>query len=211
MTEENKDEQFEFDSTGLTTKEKHWGEKRFSDYKDRYHIENLSDLQLLSELVFREALQRRYKKQAEKNSKSKTTSEDGGKVPTYILKTLDENLVKIIELKKELGLLQVEKGKDLYDYINQLKRKFQLWREENQGSRQVVCPFCSKLFFLMIRTDKYEAKKSPFFRDKILANKHLWFLYREGKITKEDVARVLGTSPDYVDWLEQRIFSKDSE
>ena len=211
MTEENKDEQFEFDSTGLTTKEKHWGEKRFSDYKDRYHIENFSDLQLLSELVFREALQRRYKKQAEKNSKSKTTSEDGGKVPTYILKTLDENLVKIIELKKELGLLQVEKGKDLYDYINQLKRKFQLWREENQGSRQVVCPFCSKLFFLMIRTDKYEAKKSPFFRDKILANKHLWFLYREGKITKEDVARVLGTSPDYVDWLEQRIFSKDSE
>ena len=179
MTENKKDE-IQFDGTGLTTKEKNWGKKQYNAYRERYHIANISDLSLLSELVWREAIQVRYKQQAEKTAKSKTTSDEGGKVPTYILKTLDENLNKIIELKKELGLLQEEKGKDFYDYISQLKKKFKIWRDDNQGTRQIVCPFCSKLFFLMIRTDKYEAKKPSFFRDRILANKHLWCLYKEG-------------------------------
>ena len=50
----------------------------------------------------------------------------------------------------------------------------------------------------MVRTDKYEAKKPSFFRDRILANKHLWLLYKEGKILKSDVAKVLGTSEGIV-------------
>jgi hypothetical protein len=33
-------------------------------------------------------------------------------------------------------------------------------------------------------------------------------LYRENRITKEDVAKVLDTSTDYVDWLLDKIFPR---
>ena len=210
MTEEQKNQDFEFEGIGLNTKERHWGEKRFSDYRTRYHIENISDLSLLSELVFREALQRRYKEQIEKYANSKTT-EDSAKIPNSYMTALDENLTQMLELKKQLGLLKEDKANSFFDYLETLKKKFKLWREENQGTRQVVCPFCSKLFFLMIRTDKYEAKQPAFFRDRILANKALWKLYKQGKITKQESAEVLGTPVDYIDWLEEKIFSKDSD
>jgi len=59
---------------------------------------------------------------------------------------------------------------------------------------------------LKIRTEAWEALKHPFFKDRILANKHLWKCYKEGKITKEDVAEILGCSPDYIEWLEKHLY-----
>lgn len=67
------------------------------------------------------------------------------------------------------------------------------------------CPFCSELFFLKIRTDMYEAYKSPFFNDKILCNKHLLHLLKMNKITKLDVSKILGVSEDYVTWLLEKL------
>ena len=67
------------------------------------------------------------------------------------------------------------------------------------------------MILLKIRTEAWEALKHPFFKDKILANKQLWLLYKKGKITKKDVSLVLGTSEDYVDWLEEKIYKKDSK
>jgi len=38
---------------------------------------------------------------------------------------------------------------------------------------------------LKIRTEAWEAQKHPFFKDRILANKHLVKLYKDKKITKK--------------------------
>jgi len=62
-----------------------------------------------------------------------------------------------------------------------------------------------------IRVDKYDTFKHPFFIDKVLANKHLWKLYKEGKITKLDVGQVLEASEFYVDWLEKKIFEVEEK
>lgn len=65
------------------------------------------------------------------------------------------------------------------------------------------------MVLLKIRTDKYDAIKHPFFRDRILTNEHLLKIYKEGKITKEDVAKVLGTSNDYVDFILDKYYLSD--
>ena len=207
MTDINKSD-FNFDSTGLQSGEKRWGTIRFNNYKERYHIDNISDLQLLSELVFREALQTRYKKQIEKLNKSETSS-DNPKIPSTLLSTLDENLDKIISLKKEIGLLQEIKGDDPFKYVQQLKKKFKLWLEENQGSRTTKCPHCSKIIMFKIKTDKWEAGKHPFFKDNILTNKHLIEVYKKGKIDKEDVSKILGCSKFYIDWLIEKWYQNN--
>jgi len=76
-----------------------------------------------------------------------------------------------------------------------------IWGEQNQGSRTCICPHCGKMVLLKIRTDKYDVSKHPFFRDRILGNVHMIKLYKENKISKEDCAKILGVSNDYIDWL----------
>lgn len=201
MSKDKKSTGTDFDGTGLTSGEKRSGSLRYSAYKDKYHIDNISDLQLLNELVFFEALQVRYKKQIEKFSNSITTSE-APKIPTATLKTLNDNLAQIITLKKELGLIAEEnKGDDPFTYIQQLKKKFAKWRENNQASRTIKCTHCSKMIMLKIKTDIWEAQKHPYFKDQVLYNEHLVKLFKEGKINKEDVGKILGCSPFYISWL----------
>jgi DNA-directed RNA polymerase subunit RPC12/RpoP len=196
----SKNKNYKFDSTGLATKEKKIGLSLFKKYQEKYHIENISDLSILNELVFREVLQIRYKKKIETYSKSKTTESDAT-IPSNIIRFLDENLAKILELKEKLGLLQEKVGDDPFKYVTELKAKFKKWKEENQASRSLVCPHCSKMILLKIKTDIWEAQKHNMFKDKILYNEHLVNLYLDKKITKEDVAKILGCSDYYVDWL----------
>jgi len=192
----------DFDNSGLSSKgEKRWASNRFQDYRQKYHIDNISDSQLLSELVFFEALQLRYRKSIEKFSNSITTS-DTPKIPNAILKALNENLAQIIILKKELGLIREDKtGDDPFIYIQTLKKKFAKWRESNQASRTIKCTHCSKMILLKIKTDIWEAQKHPYFKDQVLYNERLAKLFKEGIITKDDVAEILGCSEFYVKWL----------
>jgi DNA-directed RNA polymerase subunit RPC12/RpoP len=200
-----------FIGTGLTTEEIKWGKKRFDNYKENYHIEQLSDLQLLEELVYREALQERYKKRIAEVDKKNEESKGKKHSSSHIVNSLNENLEQILLLKDKLGLFEARQNDEGYTALARLKKKFKKWLEENQGSRTFRCPHCSQMIMLKIRTEAWEAMKHPFFKDLILSNKSLWNLYKEGKITKKDVSDVLGVSPDYVDWLEDKIYSKDSD
>jgi len=200
-------DKYEFKGVGLTRREKTKATKYFEDYQNRYHIEHISDLNLLEELVYREVIQDQYKKKVA-NLNSQKGLENKDVVPRHIFEALNNNLEQILILKEKLGLLEDKKGDDPYKYFEILKKKFKKWREENQGSRTLICPHCSQIVLLKIRTEAWEVLKHPFFKDKILANKHLWKCYKEGKITREDIAEILGCSPDYVTWLETKIYSK---
>ncbi len=209
-------EGYQFKGTGLTTAEKHWAESQFDEYRRHYHLESLSDLKLLEELVYREAFQERYKKKIGKLVKklkkdSKEIISEDEIVPKHILDALNKNLEQILILKDKLGLFEEKKG-DEYKAFEVLEKKMQVWKEEHIEEREIVCPFCSEIFFLNIRTDKYIPSKLKLFKNKILCNEELWKLYKkEGKITKDDVAKVLNVSPDYIDFLENKLFTDPSK
>lgn len=214
-----KEQIYEFKGTGLTTIEKHWAEKKFEDYKLRYHISTLSDLELLEELCFRQAIQERMKQRVEtvvklRNKKQTTENkeiEQNDGVSKLHFRDLNGNLEQILILKEKLGLFEDKKADDPFKYIQRLKEKFKVWRDENSESRTFPCPHCKQAIMLKIRMKEWEAMKHPFFKGRYLANEHLWKIWREGKVSKEDIAKILDVSPDYVDFIEDKLYQRPTD
>jgi len=161
-------------------------------YINKYHIIKFSDREDLKTLIENEILKQRIQKRV---------GDDAGIPPKYVIDSLNTLQNQILNLKEKLGIFEDKKQTDSLVYIQKLKKKFKKWQEENQGSRTCICPHCSKMIMLKIRTEAWEEQKHPFFKDRILANEHLVKLYQEKKIIKEDVAKILGCSTDYVGWL----------
>lgn len=218
-TDLEKTSNYKFTGTGLSKKEIKWAYKRFKSYSKSYHIVLLSDLQLLEELVFRETLHERTKLALKQytDEKAKISKEKiADVVPISIFRVLDENQNHMLVLKEKLGFFLDKKQKDPFQYINLLKKKAAIHREENKGDYTIPCPSCSEPIMLIFRTKFYDAINHPFFKGKFLTNKYLWKLYKEfGKITKLDVAKVLlgenVNSVDYVDFIEKKLYSDISK
>ena len=66
------------------------------------------------------------------------------------------------------------------------------------------------MVLLKIRTDKYDAVKHPFFKDRILTNQAMMEDYLKGIITKEQIARYLECSVFYIDWVLEHHFDKSN-
>lgn len=210
---EKKDFSYKFTGEGLEPDEKKWGQTRFNAYKTNYpHLNKLSNLQLLEELVWKEAIQERFKKQVGDIGKkqAKLAEENGhsevAQIPGHLQESMDEGLTVIIELKTKLGMFEDQKTLDAFKDFQTLKLKAAEYRKTHPLQFKTTCIFCAKEYYLKRRTDKYEEFSSPFVEDKVLNNRPLFKLYKDGKISKEDVAAVLGVSPDYVDWLDEKIY-----
>ena len=197
-----------FKGTGLTHNEKRIAQRKFKKYKEVYHIDSLSDLQLLESLVFRETLQERTKEQIMDDVDDKKVLKPAS---TRLMNIINNNEECILILKEKLGLFEDKKVKDPFKHIQILKKKFKKWREENQGSRTLICPHCSKMLMLRIRTKAWEVQKHEFFRDRILTNNHLVKLFMDKKITKSDCAKILGVSEDYILWLIEKWYQNDKK
>ena len=171
-------------------------------YLKDYAFEYTSDKNILRQLIYLEIINIRIQNSLNEFYK------DANAVPQQMVDSLHKNVMQITALRETLGLVKdgKEEAQTGLSTIDVLKKKFKKWREENQGSRTLVCPECSKMVMLKIRTEAWEACKHPFFRDRFLTNDHLIHMFQTGKITREDVAKVLGTSPDYVDWIISKIY-----
>ena len=188
---------YTFRGVGLNKKEKNEAKKLFKDYRDNYNIDSVSDLTLLEELVYREIRQDRMKRAIEDFEAGKTKSR-----PKYVEEELDENLQQILNLKEKLGLFEERQKEDPYEYLKTLEKKFEQHRKNNAGDYSLPCPHCSKMIFLMFNVKNYKAKKHPFFpKGKFIDNPYLINLFKEGKLTKKDIANIFGTSKDYINWL----------
>lgn len=166
-------------------------------YLSAYNIETVSDKNLLYFLIYLEVI---HIAKLQKSANEFTTTNDN--LPWQLLDAIHKNITKIVEIKEKLGLGKKEEvSNDAFKSLELLKKKFKVWAENNQASRTLVCPHCSQMIMLKMRTTSWEAQKHPFFRDRLLGNEQLIRLYQQNKLTKEDVANILGTSPEYTDWL----------
>lgn len=189
----------EVESMFTIEEEREAGLELLDKYLNEYNIETISDKNLLKQLIYLEIFHQRL--QVLINAFNSTT----GSGPYQLLDMTHKNLDKIISVKEKLGLL----GKKFdvnnpLKAIETLKKKFKAWRDENQASRTSACPHCGKMILWMIKTDIWEMKKHPYFKDRLLGNDHLVELYKKGVINKLDVAKILGVSEDYIEWLINR-------
>jgi len=214
---ENENKAYEYKGVGLNRTEFKHGLRKFEEYTQIYHITQFSDLQLLESLIFYEIAEERMKisideKKTAFEKKNKELPEKDQKeysIPTYIHDALNSNLEQILILKEKLGLINANTGDDVFKHFKILENKFKIWCEENQGSRTFTCEHCSKTNVLYIKPDVWESQGHKFFKDRILCNEHLIKLYKEKKISAEDVSSVLGTSPAYTSWLIKKWYQNE--
>ncbi len=181
------------------TKERKIAKELLDKYLEDYVIESIADKNTLKEIIYYEVVQIRLQDKLNELYKSNTA------VPMNMIDVMHKNSDVIIKMKGVLGVNKSKNEQETpYDAFSHLKERFKKWLVQNQGSRTLVCPHCSKMILLKIRTEIWESQKHPFFMDKILANKHLIAMFIEKKLTRDDVAKILETSPDYIDWLVER-------
>jgi len=194
-------------------KEAESAQEIFDQYKQNKDFTEFSDIEELKRLVWFEIYFKRLQR---------TINTEKDRVNEHDVKALDNLHTKILNLKRTLGLLEDSEGKNPLDELNKFRRKARVWRRLNRVSFEARCEWCSKMGLFKIRNkieiggklvDVYDYYKHPFFRDKVLCNQWLWELYKQNKITKVDIAKVL--FPEkwqemevtyYVSWLEKKIF-----
>lgn len=186
----------------IDKKERQLAKVLVARYLHDYDIESISDKNLIKQIIYLEIVQIRIQDSINDLHKENT------KHPSHLIESLQKNLEAILKAKNSLGLTKEKQDANKNDGTKAwelLKRKTEKWQEENQGCRTAICPHCSQMILFKIRVDKYDASKHPYFKDKILYNEHLIALYKEGKLQKSDVAKVLGTSEDYIGWVIQKV------
>jgi len=178
--------------------EKKEAKQLLNKYLREYSIENIADKNTLSQLIFLEIFNKRLQKELN------TLQEEKAFISPKVVDNLHKNLEKIVLLKNTLGITKEKdysQKSDAFKALELLKKKFKLWRSENQGTRTLSCPHCGKMVMLKIRADIWEAQQHPFFKDRMLGNEGLIRLYRQDRITKKELADILEVSTDYINWL----------
>jgi hypothetical protein len=176
------------------------GRQLAKQYLSEYNIETVSDKELLRQLIYLEVFHKcRLQKLANEATNQNLS-------PEKLISSIHDNLNQIIILKDKLGLSKSSKNtesvNDGYKALQLLKQKMKVWKQNNQASRTFACGHCGQMNLLIVKPEVWESQKHPFFKDRILGNTRLIQLYKEGKITQEDVGEILGVSKrDYCEWL----------
>jgi hypothetical protein len=190
---------YDISSKFATPKDRKEARSLLEQYLKQYDIETIADKEYLSDLIYLKILQRRIREQMEKY-----TTENDNAVPANLLDTLNQLSESVTKVTNNLGLNKREDS--ALNILESLKQRFKKHRLENQATRTLSCAHCGKMLLLKIRTAAWTAAKHPFFQDKILSNKALIKLYLQNKLSKAEVAEVLECSPDYIDWLIEKVW-----
>jgi len=188
-----------------TREEKSLSKKLLKKYIDDYTIESISDKNTLKQLIYFEVIQYRLQQVTNK------AHDENKSVPLKYLDSLHKNSNQIIALKETLGITHDNNIKeDSYNSLNDIKKKFSIWRRQNVAERTRLCPHCGKMIHFIMRMDSYDAKKHPFFQGRFLTNKLFLKLYKEGRITRKEYSEGLEVSLDYISFLLKKIDKNDS-
>ncbi|MCD6489480.1 MAG: hypothetical protein J7K20_01980 [Thermodesulfobacterium sp.] len=202
------DENLDVESLFFDKKERKEAKRLLKKYLKEYTIETISEKNTLKQLIYLEILNLRLQNILNEFHK------DNKSAPLELINAIHKNLNQILALKNSLGITKESQDSvksDAYKALEMLKKKFRRWEQQNQASRSFVCPFCGQMILLRVKPEVWEAQKHPFFKDRVLYNEHLVNLYKAGKLTKEDVAKVLECSPAYVNWLLSKWLPKQGQ
>ena len=186
---------------GLLPEEKKEAKKKYEAYKSFYNIKSYSDIELLATLIYNEVLENRYKKMI-KSAALKSVLPSSS-----LIRSLGEIEDRILVIREKLGLLNKSEKNEFKTFMEKVKT---YWRERG-ADQAVVCPYCGEMIHLAPNMKYFEAHKFPFIKSRILYNEHLIKLYKSGKITLEDVAKVLMTSVKYVEWVIKKFEENDGK
>ena len=184
---------------GLLPEEKKEAKKKYEAYKSFYNIKSYSDIELLATLIYNEVLENRYKKMI-KSAALKSVLPSSS-----LIRSLGEIEDRILVIREKLGLLNKSEKNEFKTFMEKVKT---YWKERG-ADQAVVCPYCGEMIHLAPNMKYFEAHKFPFIKSRILYNEHLIKLYKSGKITLEDVAKVLMTSIKYVEWVIKKFEEND--
>jgi hypothetical protein len=155
----------------------------FEKYLSTHDFENHSDLSTLEMLVFNEVLVCRIQKTI-----NELTSKDG---KTYIndklVKSLHEAEDQCLALKLKLHIDNEDKKDDL-TVLQLLKKRFHIFIQDGN------------LLLLRRRVDNFDVMVHPQFSGRWYFNRHAIQMVKDGRLTREEYAKIFATSPDYVDW-----------
>lgn len=195
-------ENYEFRGLGLKGKARKEAEKAFEYYIKAYNIERINDLKLLEEKIFLEYQRDQVKEKISEIEKSlEGTKEVTSVVPKNLLETLSKLNEEINIIDVRLGLAEDKNISDSYKNFKTLTSKVLEWNKKNNIFKTRVCPHCGKMIALLMRTENYDLIKHPFFINKVLASLPIIKCYLQNKLTKTDIANILGVSIFYIDWL----------
>ncbi len=71
------------------------------------------------------------------------------------------------------------------------------------------CPYCSKIFYLLLKTEHLTSETCAWFKGTALYNKPLMQMVEKNQITRQDAADVLGVNILYVDKVYENIYLKE--
>jgi plasmid maintenance system antidote protein VapI len=201
---------YRYSGGGLDKKEKRWGSNRFYEYLKNYpHLHKMSDLTLLEELIFQEALHERIKSKMWELTNGKKITEE---FPSDLQDAFKKSIDLQFKLKEKLGLFEDKKKLDAFKDFQETEEKFKQYRKENPDLFKVTCVKCAFPFYLKRRTENYEPLTGSWFKDKVLFNLPLFKKYQSQEVlTKLDMAEILGVSEYYIDYIVDKFLTKKED
>jgi hypothetical protein len=176
----------------------------YEQYLSENSFESLAEKSTLIDLVYLEMLNDQIKEYIEQEQK-----EHKGALPVKMMEQLVTNNTQILELKEKLGMMKDADSENALDLINELKEKALAYYEEHAGCTVVKCPHCQELFNLLMDITNLKPEKCSFFKGTMLYNLPLLNLYHLKKVSKTEVAEVLGVHENYVDFIYNNLYLKE--
>jgi len=180
---------------------------------DLYHrylaessFESLAEKTTLIGMIYKEILKSRIQLFIKKESAEKNDA-----IPLQMAEKLMDLDTQILSDKDKLGMLKAKDNDSFLVTWNELKKKALNYYSEHAGCTTIKCPNCQSLFNLLMDVSNLTAEKCSFFRGTMLYNLPLLNLYHQKRLTKEEVANILGVHENYVLYIYNEIYLKDLE
>lgn len=184
--------------------EKEFARNLVTKYLEESSLESAAEQDTLRQLIDLEVLLERIKTYL-----NTEYSKANPAIPVQLLQQVTELNKQILEIKESLGLSRKESD-SFVNLWDTLKKKALKYYEEHKGCNTVKCPYCQQMFHLLLDRTHYTEIKSTWFKNSLLYNKGIFDLYHAKRITKEEAAIILGVSDDYVLYLYENLYVKES-
>ena len=191
---------------GLKDDEKKKALQLYNRYIMENSFESLAEKSTLTNLVYIQILIDRVKTFIKDEGDTKK-----GAIPIRMAEKLVELTNQEMSLKEKLGMLKDAKSESALDLVNELKEKALKYYEEHAGETYVKCPECENFFRLLMKIDDLEPAKATFFKGTTLYNVKLMELYHYKKLTKNEIAEILGVHENYIDFIYNNIYLKRND